>query len=248
MAGQVNIAVQIDQEFAPHVPEQQDSATSTSFSRENECSRKTSCTSQTTIDKKIEVVGVDGSGRTTITNCTGKPLGLTMDLKERLLIYSQHGGSSAGIWKVNLDGSGHTQIVPTGVNDNIYSLSINYNSSSKSSSRLCWSNYVQKHIQCCDYFGNNPQVYNVTGDPLGLAVENDVAYYSQSNPNSHGLIQLKTGNHTNLNWGSYGNSYTSSMAYLLGECSMSRQPADDTPVQTLKGDIHHLLGGDELIS
>ena len=39
MAGQVNIAVQIDQEFAPHVPEQQDSATSTSFSRENECSR-----------------------------------------------------------------------------------------------------------------------------------------------------------------------------------------------------------------
>ena len=33
--------------------------------------------------KKIEVVRMDGSGRTTITNCTAKPLRLTLDLKER---------------------------------------------------------------------------------------------------------------------------------------------------------------------
>ncbi|KAI0228108.1 hypothetical protein LSAT2_021404 [Lamellibrachia satsuma] len=135
------------------------------------------------IDKKIEVVGVDGSGRTTITNCTAKPLGLTIDLKERLLIYSQYGGSSTGIWKVNLDGSGNTQIVSTcgPVDDTvIFGVSINYNSSS---SRLCWSDYNQRHVQCCDYFGNNPQVYNVTGSPHGLAVEHDVAYYSQTYPN-----------------------------------------------------------------
>ena len=41
---------------------------------------------------------------------------------------------------------------------------------------------VKKHIQCRDYFGNHPQVYSVTGKPLGLAVENDVAYYSQEKP------------------------------------------------------------------
>ena len=33
--------------------------------------------------KKIEVVRVDGSGRTIFINCTTKPRGLTMDLKER---------------------------------------------------------------------------------------------------------------------------------------------------------------------
>ncbi|KAI0222558.1 hypothetical protein LSAT2_026186, partial [Lamellibrachia satsuma] len=35
-------------------------------------------------DRNIEVVGVDGSGRKTITNCTGNPLGLTINLKERV--------------------------------------------------------------------------------------------------------------------------------------------------------------------
>ena len=38
---------------------------------------------------------------------------------------------------------------------------------------------------------------------------------------SHGSIQLKTGLHTSLNMGSYSDSYTYSMAYLHGECSMS---------------------------
>ncbi|KAI0210362.1 hypothetical protein LSAT2_004898 [Lamellibrachia satsuma] len=98
----------------------------------------------------------------------------------------------------------------------INSLSINY----CSSNRLCWSNSVKKQIQCCDYFGNNPQAYNVIGSPKGLAVENDVVYYSQSYaPSRVGSIQLKTGLYTSLNMGSYNDSYIYSMAYLHGDCS-----------------------------
>ncbi|KAI0231738.1 hypothetical protein LSAT2_017900 [Lamellibrachia satsuma] len=88
----------------------------------------------------------------------------------------------------------------------------------------------QRHVQCCDYFGNNPQVYNVTGHPRGLAVENDVVYYSQDDPHRVGSIQLKTGLHTSLNMGSYNDSYTYSMAYLHGECSMSGRSGFNSPL------------------
>ena len=37
-------------------------------------------------------------------------------------------------------------------------------------------------IVCTDYFGQDPKVYNTTGEPTSLAIVNGVAYYTQKDP------------------------------------------------------------------
>ncbi|KAI0208198.1 hypothetical protein LSAT2_007128 [Lamellibrachia satsuma] len=159
--------------------------------------------------RKIEVIGVDGSGRKTFINCTHQPTELTIDLKNskgslalRMPIYS-----TFRPWPL----TGKFEDTP--------------------------GKDAGEHIGCCDYFGTKKQLYNLTGNAGGLAVENDVVYYIQLNTDRHiGSIELKGGRHTRL----LNNSGHLSIAILHGECS--------TSVQALKGDIHHLLGGAELIS
>ena len=39
-------------------------------------------------------------------------------------------------------------------------------------------------IACTDYSGNGTQVYNTSGSPLGLTIQEGVAYYTAKDPNT----------------------------------------------------------------
>ena len=68
---------------------------------------------------------------------------------------------SDGIWKVNLDGSGHAQVV-RGVGSEIYSISINYNSSSSSKRWLCWSDQSKLNtdtLRTAEYLENSSSFF-----------------------------------------------------------------------------------------